>query len=76
MAHHRGPPIFATTGQHLIDRLASTGAFSKKDGGKTAWRVVIGIEGDLKRKREVEEVRVGGGVEVNRSSLMYVPWEI
>ncbi|KAM7411753.1 hypothetical protein PAMA_021637 [Pampus argenteus] len=51
-------PIIATTGQHLIDRLASTGAFSKKDWGETGWRVVIGAEGDLRRKCEVEEVYV------------------
>ncbi|KAM7404847.1 hypothetical protein PAMP_012158 [Pampus punctatissimus] len=51
-------PIIATTGQHLIDRLASTGAFSKKDWGKTGWRVVIGTEGDLRRKCEVEVVYI------------------
>lgn len=45
-------PIIATTGQHLIDRLASTGAFIKKEGG------VSGTERGLKRKCEVEEVCV------------------
>lgn len=54
-------PIIATTGQHLIDRLASTGVFSKKDRGKRGWRVVIGIEGDSRRKCEVEEVCVRVG---------------
>lgn len=51
-------PIIATTGQHLIDRLASTGAFIKKEGGGGEAREVSGTERGLRRKCEVEEVCV------------------
>lgn len=50
-------PIIATTGQHLIDRLASTGTFIKKErGGGKGWKEMSGTERGLKTKCEVEEV--------------------
>lgn len=43
------PPasVIATTGQHPIDRLASTGTFSKKDGGKQGGDEGLELKGTL-----------------------------